>query len=130
MMRCYVEKWSPDMTDTRSFSEPEADWSFELNYLRFFQFKADRIASNIDLRGSFMDEIKFFRNEIAEIRNDAGDDGLNNVDRSAIHDYRNTIHGDLIEIMKLPDLETMTDRLNHLNDKIEHYADLWGIDSW
>jgi hypothetical protein len=101
---------------------------FQLNYLKFYQFKADAVAGKIDRYESLMDEIQFFRKEIVDIRHEG--DGLNKDERETIHLYQNTIEKDLAAIDRMPDISTLHDRLNFLNDKIERHADLWGIDSW
>ena len=117
------------MNDTNGVAGASGDM-FQLNYLKFYQFKADAVAGKIDHYEDLMDEIRFFRKEIVDIRHDADENRLTSDDRATMHHYQDTIEKDLSIIARLPDIATLHDRLDFLNDKIEYHADLWGIDSW
>jgi len=115
------------MKDSTGVAEAKGNL-FQMNYLKYYQFKADTVASKIDRYESLMDEIQLFRHAIVEIRNDG--DGLTRDERDTINLYQHTIEKDLNVIDRMPDVSALHDRLDFLENRIERHADMWGIDSW
>jgi hypothetical protein len=113
-------------------TEVDADvlQNFRKNYLQTLQFKADTITARIDEFDFLVDEISFYRSEIAEVKEAAGDNALSADDKEFVHELRHSIQQDLKLLDKLPDLSDMVERWEHLDSKIERHADMWGIDSW
>jgi hypothetical protein len=119
-----------EMIDIITDVDPDATLFFRKNYLGMLQCKADTIAYKIDEFDFLVDDIQFHRNEIADVKEAAGDDGLSADDREFIHDLRDSIQQDLKLLNRLPDLSELVERWDHLNNKIDRHADMWGIDSW
>jgi hypothetical protein len=103
---------------------------FKLNYLRMYQFKADNVAEKIGTYEYLMDEIQDFRHMIIDVRKDAEGDGLTRDERSSIRLYQHSIEQDLGVIDRMPDISTLHDRLDFLEHRIDHHAEVWGIDTW
>jgi hypothetical protein len=114
-------------TDGAETSDPSSFRVFRLNYLKELSWKIDIQQNRIDRLEALIDKVAGYKEAIAEIRSDPEGNGITRSERHEIHDLNLGLHHVEDRIDAMPDLDTMSDRLQRLEMDFIHKSDAWDL---
>jgi len=103
---------------------------FQVFKLQQLQGRLDRTDLLLDRHDDLVFILNSYKSDIFEIRHSAGNNGLTSDDKSLIDDIRHEMRASIHELSKLPDVATLVERHDRLEDRIDSLASEWNIDSW